>query len=269
MRNWILFVVALGPLIACSGGGSSGPPSSSTAVVVAVEAPDTLFSGSQPVLFAATVEDQDNGIEHVASVVLRVTRQDSVWSTSSLELQNTTGTARGQFGARFDSTFAVGKLGAYTLEFQAEDQGGLWSDVRTKSIYLENEPPVLFNPDVSDTILTGSADFQVRISATDPQGPGDIEGIFFQNRKPDGTFGADGTYYPLADIGQSLILSGIDVGDEQEGDGIYSWDCKQWAICPPADALLGTYTLIFSGRDKAGNIAATVSRDFELVLPQR
>ena len=83
--------------------------------MLSVEAPDTLFSGSQPVLFAAIVEDGDRGIEQVASVVLRVVRQDSVVGTSSLELQNTTAVDMGQFGAFFDSTFAFTFTSTLTL----------------------------------------------------------------------------------------------------------------------------------------------------------
>jgi hypothetical protein len=272
MRNEILFFALLFFLSACgdfAAGGPSGPEAPSTAMVLTVEAPDTLYSGSQPLSFVATVEDSLSGIQNVVSVVVRLTRPDSVWSTSDLELQNTTATGEGQFSAVFDSTFAAGRLGDYTLEFQAVDRDNRLSNLRTKNIYLENEPPTLFNPVVSDTLQTGSLDFQVKISATDPQGPSDIEGVFFQNRKPDGSFGADGTYYPLADIGQSLVLSNVDVGDEVEGDGIYSWDCKQWNICPPASAALGTYSLVFTARDRAGNISATPSRDYELVTPQR
>ena len=40
-------------------------------------------------------------------------------------------------------------------------------------------------------------------------------------------------------------------------------------ICPPADATLGTYTLVFTARDQAGNYSATISRDYELVEPRR
>ena len=70
-------------------------------------------------------------------------------------------------------------------------------------------------------------------------------------------------------LGQGLA------GDEVEGDGIYSWDCLKYkdpfgqTICPPADATLGTYTLVFTARDQAGNHSATTSRDYELVEPQR
>ena len=269
MYRRIFFLALLGLSVACSGGKNSTGPSPSTALVLSVEAPDTLFSGSQPVLFAAIVEDSDRGIEQVASVVLRVVRQDSVVGTSSLELQNTTAVDMGQFGAFFDSTFAAGRMGDYTLEFQAVDRDERLSNVWTQSIYLENEPPVLFSPDVPDTVQTESVDFQVRIAARDPQGLGDIEGIFFQNRKPDGILGAAGTYYPLSDIGQTLVQSGIDVGDAVEGDGVYSWDCRQWDICPPANALLGTYTLVFTGRDKAGNISAVINKDYEVIPLQR
>jgi len=270
MRKGILFFALLCFLSACGGDGSpAGPAALSTARVLAVAAPDTLYSGSRPLPFTANVEDSINGIENVASVVVRLTRSDSVWFSADLELQNTTAAGGGQFGAVFDSTFAAGRLGDYSLEFSAVDRAGNDSNVLAKNIYLENEPPLLFIPVVADSVQAGSLDFRVQISGRDPQGPDDIAGVFFQNRKPDGTFGGEDQYYPLFDVGQGLA------GDEVEGDGIYSWDCLKFKdpfgqiICPPADATLGTYTLVFTARDQAGNYSATISRDYELVEPQR
>ena len=270
MRKGILFFALLCFLSACGDDGSpTGPAALSTARVLAIAAPDTLYSGSRPLQFTATVEDSINGMENVAAVVVRLTRSDSVWFSADLELQNTTAAGGGQFGAVFDSTFAAGRLGDYSLEFSAVDRAGNNSNVLAKNIYLENEPPLLFFPVVADSVQAGSLDFRVQVSGRDPQGPDDIAGVFFQNRKPDGTFGGQDQYYPLFDVGQGLA------GDAVGGDGIYSWDCLEFKNesgqinCPPADAILGTYTLVFRARDRAGNQSATITRDYELVEPQR
>ena len=242
--------------------GNSGPifeENNTSLEVVAVEAPDTLFSGSQPILFAATVQDSNRFAGQI-EVAMRLRQGDEVWT---LSLRDTVSATTALFGAMFDSTLAAGFSGNQTLEIQAVDAGAGGSKMLTKEIYLENEAPVLFEPDTPDTLERQTGDrIQVRISVSDSQGLGDIDSVYFKFRKPDGTFGgasekAGGFHFLLVDNGNQF-------GDVEEGDGRFAYNFKI-----VEDALLGTYNFIFFSRDRAGNLGDIVSTDFELVPLER
>jgi hypothetical protein len=242
------------------GNGNSGPifeENSTSLEVVAVEAPDTLHSGSQPVLFAATVQDSAQFTEQI-EVAMRVGQGGEV---RTLLLQDSLSSNTALFGAMFDSTLAAGFSGTQTLQFQAAGAEASGSKTLTKEIYLKNEPPVLFEPDTPDTLqrLTG-ARIQLYISASDPQGYGDIDSVYFKFRKPDGSFGGasekeGGFHFVLVDNGIWRHH-----GDEKEGDGRFAFN---FSIVE--NALLGTYTVIFFSRDKVGNLSGIIQADFELV----
>ena len=242
------------------GNGNSGPifeENSTSLEVVAVEAPDTLHSGSQPVLFAATVQDSAQFAEQI-EVAMRVGQGGEV---RTLLLQDSLSSNTALFGAMFDSTLAAGFSGTQTLQFQAAGADASGSKTLTKEIYLKNEPPVLFEPDTPDTLqrLTG-ARIQLYISASDPQGYGDIDSVYFKFRKPDGSFGGasekeGGFHFVLVDNGIWRHH-----GDEKEGDGRFAFN---FSIVE--NALLGTYTVIFFSRDKVGNLSGIIQADFELV----
>ena len=242
------------------GNGNSGPifeENSTSLEVVAVEAPDTLHSGSQPVLFAATVQDSAQFAEQI-EVAMRVGWSGEVWS---LLLQDSLSSSTALFGAMFDSTLAAGFSGIQTLQFQAAGAEASGSKTLTKEIYLENEPPVLFEPDTPDTLQRQAGGrIQVHISASDPQGYADIDSVYFKFRKPGGSFGgarekAGGFHFVLVDNGVPRHH-----GDEEAGDGRFAYNFSIVENAP-----LGTYAFIFFSRDKAGNLGDIVQADFELV----
>ncbi len=162
MAQWLFTLVALCLMSACGGDSSptgvgdnssgeaenrnDGPifeENNTSLVVVAVEAPDTLFSGSQPVMFAATVQDSNQFAGQI-EVAMRLRRGDEVWTLSR---QDSVSANTARFGAMFDSTLAAGFLGNQTLQFQAVDASAGGSKMLTKEIYLENEAPILFEAD--------------------------------------------------------------------------------------------------------------------------
>ena len=285
MARWLFTLVALCLMSACGGdssptsvgdnssgeaeNGNDGPifeENNTSLVVVAVETPDTLFSGSQPVMFAATVQDSNQFAGQI-EVAMRLRRGDEVWTLSR---QDSVSANTARFGAMFDSTLAAGFLGNQTLQFQAVDASAGGSKMLTKEIYLENEAPILFEADTPDTLERQTGDpVQVRISVSDRQGLGDIDSVYFKFRKPDGSWGGEkgepgkpgvpgGVRYPLFDDGDP------DIGEVEKGDGRFSWNFKI-----TKEALLGTYTFMFFSRDRAGNPSNLVETGFELVPLQK
>jgi hypothetical protein len=235
--------------------------SRSTLQVLSVETPDTLLSGSQPVMFSVTVQDSDQFVDPI-EVVMRLSRGDSVWT---LPQQESIDANTALFGAMFDSTLAVGLAGDQTLQFQAVDADAGGSMMLTKEIYLENGPPILSDPETPARMERRTGDLlNVRLAVSDPQGGADIDSVYFKFRKPDGSFGGatvkdGGFHFLLVDNGSE------EYGDAEKGDGRFAWAFK----IPPEDAQLGSYTFLFFARDKAGNLGNILTTDFELVPLER
>ncbi len=235
--------------------------SRSTLEVVSVDTPDTLLSGSQPVLFSVTVQDSDQFVDPI-DVVMRLSRGDSVWTLSR---QESVDANTALFGAMFDSTLAVGLAGDQTLQFQAVDADAGGSKMVTKEIFLENEPPIMFDPETPTRMERRTGEFlYVRLSVSDPQGAADIDSVYFKFHKPDGSFGGasvkdGGFHYLLVDNGSEFYR------DAEKGDGRFAFAFD----IPDEDAQLGSYTFLFFSRDKAGNLGDIITTDFELVPLER
>lgn len=227
--------------------------------LLSVAAPDTLVSGSQPFPLTATVLDSGRFVEPI-EVAMRFGWGDGIWS---LSLQDTINSTTALFSGMFDSTLAAGLSGSQTLQLQAAGLDGGGSMMVTRGIFLENKPPVLFDPDAPTRMerQTGGR-IQVRISVTDPQGAADVDSVYFKFRKPDGSFGGEsekaGGFHFL------LVDNGVQHGDEEEGDGRFAYNFKI-----VEDALLGSYSFDFYARDRAGNLGVEISTGFELVPLER
>jgi hypothetical protein len=224
-------------------------------VLVMASAPDTLPSGSAPLLFSATVQDSD-GVEDISSVIMRLKQQGNLIYIANLLLLSSSGLDTATFGEFFDSTFAAERIGEYTLEFQAQDLSGDLSSTAVNHIYLENEPPRLFNISLRDTIkrpLLGQDTLHVKVSADDSQGLTDISSVEFIVTLIGGNTSSPN---PMFDDGDSEKN-----GDDIAGDGRYSLIL---GITP--QNIPGKYVFDFYTNDKAGNISDTSSQILE-VLP--
>lgn len=224
-------------------------------VLVALSAPDTLPSGSPPVLFSVMVQDS-NGIEDVPSVILRLKQQDLTIFSTELGSLNTIAGDSGLYGGYFDSTFAAERIGDYQLEFQAVDLSRDSSDVSPHSIYLENTAPKVFDISMKNTIQrpsTGADTLHVKISANDSQGLSDILSVGFVAILVGGD---TSSFLPMLDDGDTPSN-----GDNLANDGRYSTIIQ---IQPQNQT--GTYIFEFSSDDKVGN-TSTVLRDTLEVLP--
>jgi len=224
-------------------------------VLVSLSAPDTLPSGSPPVLFSVMVQDS-NGIEDVPSVTLRLKQQNLTVFSTELNSLSITAVDSGLYGAYFDSTFAAERIGDYRLEFQAVDLSEDSSNALTQAIYLENTAPEVFGISMRNTIqrpTSGVDTLHVKISANDSQGLSDILSVGFIAILVGGD---TSSFLPMLDDGDTPSN-----GDDLANDGRYSTIIQ---IQPQNQT--GTYIFEFSSDDKVGN-TSVVSTDTLEVLP--
>lgn len=220
-------------------------------VLVSASVPDTLPSGSPTVLFAVTVQDS-NDVDDLDEVILSLKQQGLTIFSIELDLVSSSAVDTALYGAFFDSSFAAERIGDYELAFQAVDLSDDSSNILSQTIFLENTPPVLFDPELPDTLSRQTGNLLVQISTRDPQGMTDVDSVYFQSRKPDSTLAAGGFRFILFDDGNN--------GDPVAGDGQFSWN-----VTIPSDADLGTYTYMFRARDKVGNLSDSLHKSFVLV----
>lgn len=226
--------------------------------LLAISAPDTLFAGNPPVLFAGEAQDADSLVD-LSTVRMRLKRGNAVINTFSLSLQEALDFDRGRFGRLFDSSFAAGRDSLYTLEFQAIDLSDDVSNTLSQTIFLENLPPTIANSAVRDSINlppAGSIDtLQVKLSANDSQGLSDLATVNFTLTLIGGNTNGP---FAMFDDGSG---GGVDNGDTVPNDGRYSLILQLNSGNTP-----GTYVFEFRATDKVGQVSPLLN-DTLVVLP--
>lgn len=215
-------------------------------VLVSVNAPDTLFSGTEPVLFSAVVQDS-NGLENISAVNLLLKRNGNIIFTGVLDLITTIAPDSGVYGVFLDSTFAAERQGDYALEFRAVDLSGDESAVLSTPVFLENSPPylsVFFLPDTIQRPPLGSDVIDVQVRGNDPQGLGDINFINVSIYRS----GGDTTVVELFDDGDF-----DNHRDLEAGDGIFSRGLQV-----TANSTADLFFFEFRAEDKVGNLSPVV-----------
>lgn len=110
----------------------------------------------------------------------------------------------------------------------------------TKKVIEVHYAPVLYNASAPDSLQKGSFDTSyVYISVFDPDGPGDIDSVYFIATRPDGTTNAIHLY--MHDDGL--------YGDPMAGDGQYSLGIQ----APLPSSQSGDYTFTFYAMDRQGD----------------
>ena len=221
--------------------------------VVSATIPDTLYSGSQPLLFSVAVQDS-NDVEDITNVIMRLKRGGNEIASYNLEFQSKTAADSGIYGAFFDSTFAAERDSLYSLEFQAVDFSDDLSEVLSKTIFLENKSPMIFNLAMADSLKlppTGQVNLTlIEIQTEDPQGLMDMDSVYFNSILPNGQPSSNNPFL-LYDNGLPYNSGGSpeEAGDLVAGDGIYSLTIALQPGTP-----VGAYTFSFFARDKVGNL---------------
>lgn len=149
--------------------------------------------------------------------------------------------ADGIYSRQIDSGFAGGKPGLYSFRFEAKDRAGNKSNAPVGLVKLtrKNDAPVISNLKAPGQISRSSGQtFLLTVDAYDPQGLGDIDRVFFNSFRPDGS-PATGNPFLMHDDGQ--------LGDVKAGDGTYSL-----TITISAQNATGDYRFEFQAVDKSG-----------------
>ena len=222
-----------------------------------ITAPDSLLNGDQQKNFHIAVADSD-GLDDIIDAYFtgHPSETGSIIFKSQLYNDGTHGdqTAGDSiYSTVIDSSFAVAKMGLYYLKFYLSDKlAEINETVPVTTLYIENGLGEIETIFMADTLArpttTGNRiAFQVEVVTYDPQGPGDIESIYFQSKKPDGSYGSGGAYFYLYDDGRS------DHDDRIAGDGIFSTRLYLEAHNDP-----GMYHFLFYLRDKLGRSTQAV-----------
>lgn len=144
------------------------------------------------------------------------------------------------------------EVGLYSIETVAESEQGYRSAARIVPLRVirTNEPPVISNLQAPDTVTLANQDqsLQLRIRATDPNGPEDIQRVIFNSFRPNNQ-PSSGNPFQMFDDGD---VSGVS-GDQTRGDGIYSL-----RISLPASTQTGTYRFEFRAFDRLNEGSNTI-----------
>ena len=155
----------------------------------------------------------------------------------------------GEFSARLTFELAQSDAGAFRIRVQALAGAGFQSNAREQTLLVlrENAPPLLSNLIAPDTVLlppTGSSLVRMSVDATDPDGPEDIQEVYFlslDSSDPSRKFF-------LLDDGDANVS-----GDAVAGDGTYSI-----IVQLPATTSRKTYRIAFQAADTFGDTSATL-----------
>ena len=226
-----------------------------------IQFPDVLENGFELLDIAATVTDS-NGVDDIKRVEYVGKRGGIAHFEGVIESATETNSEQNRvvFKKSIDSTFSIGLVGEYELEFVGVDQSGLKSAPISKTVNIENSAPVLSNIQTPAQVVQpveGGVKFLITVDVSDKQSIGDIKHVRMKWLKPDNTYSANSPF-DLYDNGLPFNddLTGWNEGyrgDLEANDGVYSitgiFDYQNDT---------GNYFLTFYAEDFAGNESTQV-----------
>jgi hypothetical protein len=143
-------------------------------------------------------------------------------------------------------------IGDFQVEVTALNKSNVASNTLSRFVSVQrlNQPPTLSDllaPD-SASVSTSVVFLQLTVEASDPDGPSDIQKVFFNSFKPDGS-PSSGNPFQMLDDGNA----GGPSGDQVSGDGIYSL-----VIQLPPGTPKGNYRFEFQAEDRSGALSDTI-----------
>ena len=154
------------------------------------------------------------------------------------------------FSGRFAFDLVSSDAGAFRISVRSVNETGYRSNVLENTLFVMrlNASPALSNlsaPDTLDLPGSGSVFFTMSVEATDPDGPEDIQEVYFRN--------LDSPSDPnrktfLFDDGNTGIN-----GDSVAGDGVYTRTLQLPSTTPKQ-----TYRFAFQAADTFGDTSATL-----------
>lgn len=147
-------------------------------------------------------------------------------------------------------------VGNYVLQYIAENNSGLFSNLISANIPVVNSnnlPPVISALHAPGTILvpaTGSNTGVLSVFTNDPDGRCDINSVFFNSFRPDGTI-TNGSPFTMFDDGNISVH-----GDTTAGDGRFSLKIE----ISSAQTTLGYFKFNYQAQDNS-NLLSNIIRD--------
>jgi hypothetical protein len=239
--------------------GFNSPPQ-----ISGINIPDSLRSGSNPVILNVFAQDIDGVVSDI-SVLMDIMQNNISILNEPYLLANdgefeTNGDAFANdtiFSLKIDSSFAAGRAGRYTLRFTAVDEFEDESNVITHDIFLENSAGRIISIDMP-LVVTRPSNIPIRVLVTEPQGLDDVQRVFFELKDSAGNYIES---FPGVRYQQDLYDDGDfdEHGDEQIDDAIFS-------IILRVDEtnIAETYTLEFYLIDKVGNTSMINTSTLEI-----
>lgn len=199
---------------------------------------------------SAQVSDPE-GLTDVGDVTLSIFKPQSQVLARRAQLQDDgkppDAAARdGIFSGLTSFVISRSEIGDFKVEVLASDKANLTSNSMSTSITVVrlNRAPVLSDLKAPDSVSVGTSTVLLKLSvrADDPDGQSDVQKIFFNSFKPDGTL-SSGSPFQMLDDGDVNGQS----GDVTKGDGIYSL-----VVQLPPGTTKGSYRFEFQATDRSG-----------------
>lgn len=230
------------------------PPIISNPVV-----PDTVIvqSPSSAVDLYLQVEDQ-NGLADIKNVYFYLYEPNSTDSIKismaddgNTEVSGDVTAGDGIYSKRYFFR-PTDKGGVYKLVFEAEDNSGQKSNKETRNIFVtdNNEPPQISNLIMPDSIKLDEL-FEFSIEAYDPNGLVDINRVYYELYRPDGSLVENSqgiSKFPLSDNGDTN-----ETGDLTAGDAIFTM-----RLMIPNGQQVGEWRFEFTAEDNFGALSNTI-----------
>ncbi len=144
-------------------------------------------------------------------------------------------------------------VGLYKIEFLAENNSGLFSNVITSDfrvINTSNQPPTIISTNLPDSVIRpfpgDSTLLTIFINAGDPDGLCDLKEVTFVTRRPNG-----------------VILPPIPMFNNQNGQFIFS----NYVSFSSDPSSYGYFKYTFTARDNSNILSSPVTDSIKFVLP--
>lgn len=145
------------------------------------------------------------------------------------------------------------EIGVFQCDIWGENVDGLRGNMIRLPLTIArlNQAPILNGVIAPDSVRLGNQNQYIllQLRVTDPDGLTDIQRVFFNSFKPDGT-ASSGNPFTMYDDGGTIVVIPPDIksGDLTKGDGIYSLT----VVLPPSTAI-GTYRFEFQAVDRSNS----------------
>jgi len=226
---------------------------------------DTINVGSQRlpsdtlrITVSATAQASDpEGPANLKEVTVRIFKPASQNLIHTAQLSSSADASAGvtTFSGLVSFVIVRSDIGDFKLEATAINRADVTSNSlsATFSVFRLNKPPAISDLVAPDTVSLGASTVLLRLTvrATDPDGQGDIQRVYFNSFRPDGSPAA-GNPFQMFDDGDVNGLS----GDAIRGDGVYSLNVQ---LQP--NATKGTYRFEFQAVDRSGVSSNTIAHN--------